>query len=335
MDAGRFVESQRAGGASNADHAVQGTSNDAAVSRESAARLGYIVDPFIRYFVKPANQRRAPLINRGTYCRFHGVQNTLCQFAQALAATETSTGGQIVVLGAGFDTSYFILEKEGLNVGKFFEIDFAEITAKKAAAIYRHSDLKSLLPPDTTVTMGGSELHSSRYSLLSGDLREFQTQLVPKLLERGFDLSEPTLFLSECVLIYLDPQHSDQIIDWITQSVPNAAILTYEQIRPDDRFGQMMIDNLRARLLELRGLHAYPTLESTSQRFMSRGWHSAKAIDLADYHDRCIDDSERVRLAKIEFIDEWEEFTLLAQHYAFTFAHSKDAEPFQMLCPLQ
>ncbi|KAJ2041181.1 carboxy methyl transferase for protein phosphatase 2A, partial [Coemansia sp. S2] len=196
MDPSRFTESQKAGGASNADHAVQGTSNDAAVSRESAARLGYIVDPFIQHFVKPA-QRRAPLINRGTFCRFHGVQNTLCQFVQALGAT-TQASGQIVVLGAGFDTSYFILEKEGMSVGKYFEIDFAEITAKKAATIYRHSGLKSLLPKDTEVALGGSELHSSRYSLLSGDLRQFQTHLVPKLVERGFDLNEPTLFLSEC-----------------------------------------------------------------------------------------------------------------------------------------
>ncbi|KAJ2822585.1 carboxy methyl transferase for protein phosphatase 2A, partial [Coemansia furcata] len=279
MNLNRFAESQKTGGASNADHAVQGTCNDAAVSRESAARLGYIVDPFIQHFVKPP-QRRAPLINRGTYCRFHGVQNTLCQFIQALGATAQSSG-QIVVLGAGFDTSYFILEKEGMSVGKYFEIDFAEITAKKAATICRHPSLKSLLPKDTEVALGGSELHSSRYSLILGDLRQFQSHLVPKLVERGFDPNEPTLFLSECVLIYLDPEHSDNIIDWITQSVPNAAILTYEQIKPDDRFGQMMIDNLRARQLELRGLHAYPTLESTSQRFLSRGWHSSTAVDLA------------------------------------------------------
>ncbi|KAJ1990872.1 carboxy methyl transferase for protein phosphatase 2A, partial [Coemansia thaxteri] len=240
MDSGRFAESQKTGGASNADHAVQGTSNDAAVSRESAARLGYIEDPFIGYFVRPP-QRRAPLINRGTFCRFHGVQNAMCQFAQALNATSSAPSlpdaagpGQIVVLGAGFDTSYFILEREGLGVGRFFEIDFAEITAKKAATIYRHQPLKSLLPKDTKVALGGSELHSSRYSLISGDLREFRSQIVPKLVENGFDCSQPTLFLSECVLIYLDPQYSDEIIDWVTEAVANAAILTYEQIRPDD-----------------------------------------------------------------------------------------------------
>ncbi|KAJ2746707.1 carboxy methyl transferase for protein phosphatase 2A [Coemansia sp. BCRC 34301] len=108
-----------------------------------------------------------------------------------------------------------------------------------------------LLPKDTKVAVSGSELHSLRYSLISGDLREFQKHLVPKLIERGFDPNEPTLFLSECVLIYPDPQHSDQIIDWITMLLPNAAILTYEQIRPDNRFGQMMIDSLRARQIEL------------------------------------------------------------------------------------
>ncbi|KAJ1959218.1 hypothetical protein GGI12_004449 [Dipsacomyces acuminosporus] len=82
----------------------------------------------------------------------------------------------------------------------------------------------------------------------------------------------------------------------------------------------MMIENLRSRGLELRGLHAHPTLESTAQRFKSRGWRSALAVDLADYHDKCVQKDELARLAKIEFLDEWEEFRLLAQHYAFTLA---------------
>ncbi|KAJ2431673.1 carboxy methyl transferase for protein phosphatase 2A, partial [Coemansia sp. RSA 2440] len=60
----------------SSDAVVQGTSNDAAVSRESAARLGYIDDPFIRHFVKRP-LRRAPLINRGTHSRFDGVQRIL------------------------------------------------------------------------------------------------------------------------------------------------------------------------------------------------------------------------------------------------------------------
>lgn len=308
---------------SNEDLAVQNTSNDAAVSRESAARLGYIDDPFVAKFVKSTHQqRRAPLINRGTYCRFHGVQRVLRQFSQQ------SPQGQVVVLGAGLDTSYFILARDSAQPARYFEIDFAEVAAKKAATIYRARQLRALLPEDTQVALGGMELHSSRFCLLSGDLRRFTQDLAPKLLEHGLDLSQPTLFVSECVLIYLDPAHSDSILDWITQNMSKAALLTYEQILPDDRFGQMMIENLKNRGLLLRGLHAHPTTESLCQRFLQRGWVAATAIDLAQYHDECIDKQELQRLSKIEFIDEWEEFRLLVQHYAFTFAYTRDTEPF-------
>ncbi|KAJ1663796.1 carboxy methyl transferase for protein phosphatase 2A [Coemansia sp. RSA 1813] len=318
----------------NSDAAVQETSNDAAVSRESAARLGYIDDPWIGSFVKYP-QRRAPLINRGTYSRFHGIQCALKRFAEAIHSTQepqtagdASVIGQVVVLGAGMDTSFFLLPEKQRTAVRFFEIDFPDITAKKAATIWRKRALRSMLPADTAVVAGGTELHSNTFNLLAADLRDFESTVVPKLHSRGFDSSRPTLFISECVLIYLDPEHSDAILDWITHNVPSAGIITYEQILPDDRFGQMMIENLRSRGLELRGLHAYPTLESTAQRFLSRGWHTARAVDLADYHDTCVEPSERERLARIEFLDEWEEFRLLARHYAFTFACTSDSHPF-------
>ncbi|KAJ2559893.1 carboxy methyl transferase for protein phosphatase 2A [Coemansia sp. RSA 1933] len=320
---------------SNNDTAVQETSNDAAVSRESAARLGYIDDPLIGHFVKQP-QRRAPLINRGTYSRFHGIQNALRLFVQAIQNEKkendsSSFGGQVVVLGAGMDTSYFLLTSEQRAAVRFYEIDFPDITSKKAAAIWRKRSLRALLPADTAVAAGGTELHSDSFSLLAGDLRDFEPSVASKLRSRGFDEFLPTLFVSECVLIYLDPAHSDAILDWITQNVPSAGIVTYEQILPDDRFGQMMIDNLRSRGLVLRGLHAYPTLESTAKRFLSRGWHSVRAIDLADYHDACVAPSEHDRMSHIERLDEWEEFRLLARHYAFTFACTNDSHPLATL----
>ncbi|KAJ1875724.1 carboxy methyl transferase for protein phosphatase 2A [Coemansia sp. RSA 486] len=306
------------------DHVVQDTSNDAAISRESASRLGYIHDPFIKHFVRHP-QRRAPLINRGTFARFHGVQSTLHRFIAS-----SPTNNQVVVLGSGFDTSYFLQaargkEQQQQQVTRYFEIDFAEINAKKAATIYKKLTLRPWLPKDIKVASGGTELHSEQYNLLSADLRCFRDSVVPKLLDAGFDCTAPTLFISECVLIYLDPKHSDAILDWITESVPDAAILTYEQILPNDRFGRMMIENLRSRQLELRGLMAYPDLESTRLRFISRGWKSATAIDLFDYHQNCINQDELARIAKIEFMDEWEEFSLLTKHYAFTFACTSES----------
>ena len=58
------------------------------------------------------------------------------------------------------------------------------------------------------------------------------------------DLSLPTLFLSECVLIYIVPEKVNPTLQLLQQSFPNSCIVVYEQIRPSDPFGQMMIRNL-------------------------------------------------------------------------------------------
>lgn len=48
------------------DRIVQQTDQDASISRLSAVELGYLHDPFAKYFVSGASQRRFPIINRGT-----------------------------------------------------------------------------------------------------------------------------------------------------------------------------------------------------------------------------------------------------------------------------
>ena len=48
------------------DRVVQGTDNDASVSRLSAVRLGYLADPFAEALTPPGSEtRRMPIINRG------------------------------------------------------------------------------------------------------------------------------------------------------------------------------------------------------------------------------------------------------------------------------
>ncbi|KAJ2710089.1 carboxy methyl transferase for protein phosphatase 2A [Coemansia spiralis] len=91
-----------------------------------------------------------------------------------------------------------------------------------------------------------------------------------------------------------------------------------------------MVTNLCARGLELHGLHAYPTLDATTRHFLERGWHAARALDLAAYHDR-LGPEKRTPLVQIEFLDKWEEFTLLAHHYTFAFVHTAPAAPFAMM----
>ena len=54
----------------------------------------------------------------------------------------------------------------------------------------------------------------------------------------------PTLFLSECVLIYIEPDSINPTLQYIQNTFPNSGFVVYEQIRPMDPFGAMMVKNL-------------------------------------------------------------------------------------------
>ncbi|KAG0367102.1 hypothetical protein BGZ54_004385, partial [Gamsiella multidivaricata] len=283
------------------DDVIKSTDDDAIISKLSAVNLEYLNDPFVKHFVKRPS-RRPPLINRGSYLRTAALDNLTEQFMRSVAnepttasptATATTTSGskvplsagirkQIVSLGCGSDTRYFNFKKEigayeeflcpsinqakGLSVQKYFEIDFQESTAKKAAVIKKNKAFTDIIAdPDLKLGLGGTELYSEDYCLLSGDLREFVDIIVPKLKAQGFDTSLPTLFLSECVLIYIQPHASDAIVDWVGKNLDASLFVVYEQINPIDAFGAMMLRNLKARQIELPGIHAYPSLKSQEE----------------------------------------------------------------------
>lgn len=67
----------------------------------------------------------------------------------------------------------------------YFELDFPEITTKKAMTIQKHTPLKSKLT-NPQILNGGCDLFSRDYKLLGVDLREFFNQVVPKLESAGF-----------------------------------------------------------------------------------------------------------------------------------------------------
>ncbi|KAG9300692.1 hypothetical protein G9A89_023490 [Geosiphon pyriformis] len=307
------------------EKAIRGTNDDAIISKLSAVNTGYIQDPFVKYFVRKPS-RRPPIINRGTYIRSAGIDFLIKKFLQTDHGEELNSNKQIVSLGAGSDTRYFHFKSNNISFKKYFEIDYPEITAKKIAVIRKHQELAEIIGRDAQLGMGGAELYASDYCLLSGDLKDFVEHLVPRMESHGFDKSFPTLFLSECVLIYMEHGDSDMIIQWISESMEAAMFIIYEQILPDDAFGVVMLQNLRLRNIELRGIQAYPDVDSQKNRFVSRGWTFAGAVDINQLHDHYIDHKELSRVSQLEVLDELEEWRLLAAHYCITWAYIvKDA----------
>lgn len=107
--------------------------------------------------------------------------------------------------------------------------------------------------------------------------------------------SAPTLFISECVFIYVSPEDSNAILKWITEHMKNIMFALYEQIKPDDAFGKMMIRNLKSRNIDLKGIHAFPDLIHQEKRFKELGWKSAMAVDINTIHDKYLGKTEMMR----------------------------------------
>lgn len=77
--------------------------------------------------------------------------------------------------------------------------------------------------------MSKSELHSGKYHLVSANLKNLPL-VETKLTSCGINRSLPTLFLSECVLVYIDVVDTQKLIKWIADNFPTAFYINYEQV---------------------------------------------------------------------------------------------------------
>ena len=83
----------------------------------------------------------------------------------------------------------------------------------------------------TPTADGGCEVRgASGYRLCVGDLRSLEG-LKAVLTAAGIDRRLPTLFLSECVLVYLEPADSCAVIAWTASAFKRSVFVTYEQVR--------------------------------------------------------------------------------------------------------
>ncbi|EJD07963.1 leucine carboxyl methyltransferase [Fomitiporia mediterranea MF3/22] len=314
------------------DKPIRETDNDASLARLSAVKKNYLSDPYVQFFVPRAHLQppRPPLINIGTYIRSESIDRLVDSWIKLCSSEGKSC--QLISLGAGSDTRFWRLANSDNknSLAKYIEIDFPEITTKKAMAIKKHRELIEALGGEEQVSLanGGINLHSPIYHLLAADIRKPPSISLAPLLTTstdGFspllDPQVPTLLLFECVLAYMQPAESSALIAWFTncfrQSAP-LGVIVYEMFGLEDSFGRVMKNNLKMRNVDLPGAESYTSFESLPRRFTEHGYKLSKARTLKDIRYTCLPADRVQSTMQLEMLDEIEELDLVLAHYAIT-----------------
>lgn len=302
------------------DDGIMMTNDDCTNCKRCAVKMGYWSDEYIDLFTRgsPRIERKTPEINRGYFVRVYSVHQVIEQFLDHVSRSGQQC--QIVDLGCGFDTLFWRLHaSKNFNcIRSFVDLDLPGTTSRKVMHIRHKSKLLTALGDD--IKFNSLEFHSNVYHLIDCDLRrkdDFEKKL---LHDCGLDSSVPTLFLSECVLIYMDVNDSNNILSWISSHFDHTVFINYEQVEIFDRFGQIMVENLKQRACELLDLESCRSLDTQKSRFLISGWENVKAWDMHHIYRYKIPEEEIRRVEKIEFLDEANLLEQLLKHYCLVVA---------------
>ncbi|KAM8975630.1 LOW QUALITY PROTEIN: tRNA wybutosine-synthesizing protein 4 [Pelodytes ibericus] len=291
---------------------VQNTNDFSTLSKVSAASLGYFTDDFQKYFVS-RKCRRSPLIHRGYCVRSQAVSLCVKEFVEDSREHHRK---QVVSLGCGFDSLYFRMRgKHGPGELCIWEVDFPAVVQRKCFLIEQTDVLRdSLGSYETSSSSGDVVLSAQDYKLIGVDLNNV-SNLDSSLDSAGLRWDCPTLILAEVVLCYMDPVCSTALIGWAAQRFSTARFILYEQITPNDPFGQVMMNHFMSLNSPLQSVPAYPSLEHQRKRFLQEGWEQCTAIDMNEFYFTCIPVEQKLRIDALEPFDEFEEFHLKCSHY--------------------
>jgi tRNA wybutosine-synthesizing protein 4 len=306
------------------DIEVENTNLEANVSKQSLVRKGFLDDFFLRHlFLSPRAtppSPRSPSVNVAYMARFLSMQFTLERRFMWMEAEGERY--QVLNCGAGFDTTYLHLRNLGVLGGdlcRYYEVDFPAVSAEKAKIARNSRHALSLCLNKSEILVDAAEnIRVGNYAVIGCDLADLQS-LEALLLRFGFDFSLPTLVVSECALTYVAPATVSALLKFLCHRIPACHFLTYEQIAPGDRFGQIMKRHFASRQSPLKNVDAFPTLEDQESRLRWLGFgHFSKAISLSDIVRRSLSplDERRIFCEFEPSFDEWDELVLKCSHYS-------------------
>eukprot|EP00301_Raphidiophrys_heterophryoidea_P025693 c8679_g1_i2.p1 GENE.c8679_g1_i2~~c8679_g1_i2.p1 ORF type:complete len:331 (+),score=68.46 c8679_g1_i2:41-994(+) len=293
----------------NKDNRVRLTGTSAAQAKVSAIKLGYLEDQFQTLFLDSDPRRAQPIINRGYCARVNAFSSAILRFMASVPSA------QIVSLGAGVDSTYFRLKKAGHVAGRYVDVDMEHTCTFKTSVIAKHAMLSELAgePIEPPSQSGPVHFRTQDYAIASADLRSIDS-LQTALEATGISLQEPTLFVCECLLVYLEPSVTDSLFQWIVSKFPNGSILAYDPISMDDTFGKVMITNFESQGTPLLGISASVSVAGLQSRLSASGFPHVFAITMLEYYNSYL--PNRPRIERVEWMDELEEWRIMMSHYA-------------------
>ena len=290
---------------------VQSTSNDALKTKISCVLCNYYKDPFILFMEPGMNHRKfLPLINRGTYCRVFAINSKLHEILDNHKKLEEFKDSKIniIILGSGFDTTYFNLMSEGYNNIEFYEYDYKKIIDQKIQYISKFKQLSEIV-----------KKNKNNYHLIDCDItnKKLFSESLNQIKSSEKDI---TIVICECLLVYIDRDITINMLSSINERFDNTYILEYDLIGPDDPFGKEMVDNLRTRNINLRGFNDVKNVKDQIERLKEAKFEDVNIVDMYYVYFKLLPVEDRKRIERLELMDEFEELNLLQKHACFGYA---------------
>ena len=259
---------------------VVATDDQAALSKASCVRRKYWSDDALLKLI-PKGPRRSPIIHAGYNVRYKLISSIL----HAILGNEFE---QVIVLGAGSDTSFWRLNISKLYPAlKWFEIDFPnnlKFKSREMESLYGQSD---------------------NYFPVPGDLRHMD-QVYASLKAAGLNNSSKTFVISEVVLAYLTAGDSTNVIEFLTGKLESFLFVEFEQFNPSTSFGTVMTNHFIKIGSPIYTINKLPVITDRLARFSHAGFHKYRCFPLLEIAPPVVN---------IEPFDEYETLHYFLKHY--------------------
>lgn len=312
------------------------TNDHATLSKVSAEKCGFFQEgSYSSQILSCEMKSRAPLINIGYTIRVKMIRHFLSQILSIIPPQRKVC---IFSIGAGFDNTYHWFRDSFPHINfEFFDIDTDIVFSRKAKM------LSNTYGYDV-VRRGGYYAVNENYKLIPLDLKSIESR--GSLLE-GFKRPENfNIWISECVLCYLEREAADKVLKFAS-TFPNSFFILYEQLieHPHDPFTKCMLAHFTKSNSPLLSSISVNGSDAQIKRFDDCGFSSANVTYMSEYlyNSCCFEDAQGI--FDVQPFDEWEELDLFLSHYAVVnannvgretigYSYGKDSEDGRYILPI-